>query len=118
MSSKKYVIDHIFESIDIIESQVSDVSQGDFNNNIMLQDCIMRRIQLIGEGVRKLTLDYPELREIEVIPWQDIIGMRNILVHNYLGIDLDMVWEVAHDDLKDLRDKINENLDIILGDIE
>jgi uncharacterized protein with HEPN domain len=68
----------------------------------MLQVWIIHHLQIIGEAVRGLSqefrLSHPN------IPWTDIVGMRNILVHHYFGIDKDAVWKVVEDDLVYMKD--------------
>ncbi len=72
-----------------------------FEHDELIQSWIVRHLQIIGEAVRALPTQfrqhYPE------IPWTDIIGMRNTLVHDYFGIDTDIVWSVVERDLPTLK---------------
>jgi uncharacterized protein with HEPN domain len=56
---------------------------------------------ILGEAVAALSDDFKE--EHSDIPWSKIVGMRNVLIHNYFGIDLDVVWSVVEDDLPELQ---------------
>jgi uncharacterized protein with HEPN domain len=72
-----------------------------FEADELIQVWVLYHLQVIGEAVRALSeefkADHPEL------PWSDIIGMRNIIVHVYFGIDTDLVWAVVQRDLLPLR---------------
>jgi uncharacterized protein with HEPN domain len=68
-----------------------------FENDEVLQDAIIRRIQVIGEAARKVS---PEFKEVHPeIPWSDIIGMRHRLVHDYFMIISEKVWETVVTDI-------------------
>jgi uncharacterized protein with HEPN domain len=74
----------------------------------LLQDGAIRQIEVIGEAVRHVSKDlrktYPE------IPWQDIAGMRDKLIHDYFGVDLEKVWLTTQEDLPPLKEKVLEIL--------
>ncbi len=75
----------------------------------MLQDGVIRQIEIIGEAVRHLS---PGLRERHSsIPWDDIAGMREQLIHGYFGVDLQTVWDTAKHDIPSFRAEITKILD-------
>ncbi len=84
---------HILDSIELIESYSKDLM-----NSVGLQDKIIRRIEIIGEALKNLPADlrkdHPE------VPWRDMAGMRDIAVHQYLGVDLEAVWQAATVDFR------------------
>jgi uncharacterized protein with HEPN domain len=80
----------------------------EFMRNELIQNWIVHHLQIIGEAVRSLPDSFREKHS--EIPWSKIIGMRNILTHQYFGIDVDVVWAVIENDLPDLKDKITRIL--------
>ncbi len=93
----------ILEAIERIE-KYSIQGREAFEHDELIQTWIVHHLQIIGEAVSALPENfrykYPD------IPWSKIIGMRNILVHNYFGIDVDVVWAVIMNELPDLKKKI------------
>ncbi|HKV10895.1 MAG TPA: DUF86 domain-containing protein [Thermoanaerobaculia bacterium] len=76
------------------------ISWEGFKEDILLQDAVMRNLQIVGEAARKVS---DESRAAHSgIPWAEIIGMRNRLVHEYFRIDVEKVWETARDDIPTL----------------
>lgn len=80
-----------------------------FEQDELIQNWIVHHLQILGEAAAKISDDfknnYPD------IPWFKIIGMRNILVHDYFGIDIDVVWAVVEKDLPELEQNIKSLLD-------
>lgn len=94
----------ILESIHQIESYLDGVKESDFYQNSEKQDAVLRRLEIIGEAVKNIS---PDIRDkYEDIPWRKIAGMRDIIIHEYFGITLSMIWVVAQRDLPDLKLKI------------
>ena len=76
------------------------LDRAQFETNQLMQDAVLRNIELIGEAATRIPedvkLDHPE------IPWREIIARRNQLIHAYLGVDLDVVWDVVQVELPQL----------------
>ena len=99
----------ILESIKQIEAYLKDVSEDQFYQNTEKQDAVMRRLEIIGEAVKHI----PEniRKNNQDVPWRKIAGMRDIIIHEYFGITLSMVWVVTQRDLPDLKSKIQQIAD-------
>lgn len=97
---------HILESIIWIEKDVKGLSKEEFLANVPIQDAVIRRIEIIGEAVRNIPADLR--KDYPVVPWQNISGMRDKLIHGYFGVDLELVWEVVKKDIPPLKKQIKE----------
>lgn len=95
-----------------IEEYTDNVTKEEFYNNTLIQDAVFRRLEIIGEAVKNIP---PEIKEINMeIPWKQIAGMRDILIHQYSGVKLERVWIVVKRDLPSLKNNIvnlKENID-------
>ena len=97
----------ILEAIERVEKYAAR-GKATFENDELVQVWILHHLQVIGEAARALK---PELKEnFPDIPWVDIIGMRNVLVHHYFEIDTEIVWTVVERDLPSLKTLIQELL--------
>lgn len=99
---------HILDSIEWIEKDTAGLSKEKFFENVPIQDAVIRRIEIIGEATRNLP-EETKLASPE-IPWQDIMDMRNNLIHGYFGVDLKLVWDVVQSDLPPFKKQIQEIL--------
>jgi uncharacterized protein with HEPN domain len=92
MKADRERVEHILEAIQKIE-KYSGRGFDAFRKEELIQNWIVRHLQIIGEASRKLSTD---LRvQHSAIPWKKIIGMRDILVQDYFDIDADIVWTVV-----------------------
>jgi uncharacterized protein with HEPN domain len=101
---------HILDAIARIESYVVDVDQARFETTPLIQDAVVRQVQIIGEATKRLSNDLRT--SSNAVPWRNIAGMRHKLVHDYMGVDLVAVWLTVREDLTPLRRSIEE----VLGD--
>jgi len=96
---------HIRDAIARIESYLQGVSEAEFLDTPMVQDAVMHQIQIIGEAASRVSAS--SKAQSNHIPWRDIIGMRSKLVHDYMGVDLEAVWETARKDIPVLKSALN-----------
>jgi uncharacterized protein with HEPN domain len=97
-------LEHILESIRLIEEYIKGKSKSDFLKSKQLQDSAIRRIEIIGEAIKNIPNDFKE--KYTQIPWREFTGMRDILIHQYFGIDLNLTWQVINRDLPRLKKQI------------
>ncbi|MFZ1976423.1 MAG: DUF86 domain-containing protein [Bacteroidota bacterium] len=99
---------HIRDAILKIEDYTKQISAASFHKNTLIQDGVIRQIEIIGEATKRLS---EQIRhEYRDISWDDIIGMRNKLIHDYFGIDIEKVWLTVQKDIPILKKEINRIL--------
>jgi len=96
---QSYLVD-IFESSKIILSYLDQKTIEDFLEDIQLQDSVIRRLEIIGEATARISIETQNL--YPTIPWREMKGMRNLLIHEYNEIDTEMVWKTAKEDISSL----------------
>ena len=108
MKDDRVYLVHIREAIEKIVSYSSSGREG-LLQNPMAQDAIVRNFEIIGEATKRLREETKNKRP--EIAWRDVAGFRDILIHDYMGVDLDEVWNIIECHLLDLRDAVAELLD-------
>ena len=109
MSEERLLQDYlndILESISDIREFVTGMTFDTFTNDRKTAKAVIRSLEVIGEAVNKIPQDirerYPETH------WQEMIGMRNRLIHEYFGVDLNIVWQTIEEDLKPLEANVRK----------
>ena len=100
----KIFIEHILECIGYIKEYTKEKKKEDFLESIWLQDAVIRRIEIIGDAIKNIPEEVK--KKYKDIPWKNIVGMRDILIHEYFGIDLDLTWRVVENDIPNLEKEI------------
>ncbi|GAI56485.1 unnamed protein product [marine sediment metagenome] len=95
-----YVQD-ILESIEAIEEYMQTLTEEEFYENRQVQDAVLRRFEIIGEAAKKMDEDFRG--KYADIPWKKIAGMRDVLIHEYFGVNLKRVWLIIKRDLPELE---------------
>ncbi len=112
----KVRLQHILDAIHEIEIYLAGVSYDQFLNNSEKRFATIKQIEIIGEACNALT---DELKLAHpLIPWRPIVGFRNISIHEYFGVNLQLVWEIAKNDLPDLKEKMQTILSQIVFSIQ
>ena len=95
---------HMLDAAEEAARFVAGASRSDLDTNRMLAFALVRAIEIVGEAAGKVSQEtriaYPDL------PWRDMLGMRNRIIHAYFDIDLDRVWDTVTEDLPPLADRL------------
>jgi uncharacterized protein with HEPN domain len=108
MKDDRLYLIHIRECIERMESYIRGKSKQDFIDSELLQDAIVRNLQVMAESTQRLSDKTKEERGID---WFKIAGFRNVLVHDYLGLDIERVWNILEKDLPSLKKAIGSMLE-------
>jgi len=97
-------VEDMLASIERIEQYTGGLDERSFLENTQAQDAVLRRLEVLGEAVKSIPESfrgqYPE------IPWRNIAGLREVLIHQYFGVNLRRAWLVVKEDLPVLKDKL------------
>ncbi len=100
----KVFLEHILDSIKAVEEYTKGIKKNEFYTDRKSIDAVVRNIEIIGEATNNLPKNFR--KNTPHIPWKDIVNMRNILIHEYFGVDKERVWEVVRKDLSKLKKEI------------
>jgi len=107
----KVRLQHIFDAILEIELYLIDTEFSDFLSNSMMRFASIKQMEIIGEASNHISNETKS--KFSEIEWSQIVGMRNVFVHEYFGVDSSLVWQIIKNDLPDLKEKVQEILNKI-----
>ncbi len=100
-------LQHMLQAIERIEGYIEDHSEIYFLNTPLLQDAVVRNIEILGEASNNLMKRFPEfITAHPEVPWEAIYYMRNRIIHGYVSIDYELVWIVITKDLPELQNQL------------
>ncbi len=99
----------IQEAIRRIGLYAQDTDYENFLEDIKTQDAVIRNLEIIGEAAKNISDDFKG--KYPRIPWKDLAGIRDKLVHHYFGVNLEVVWYIIQDDLPPLKEEIRRILE-------
>ena len=97
-----HMLDHAREAVSLIAGK----TRGDLGSERMLELSLTRLVEIIGEAAGRVSKQ--RQAQLQTIPWQEIMGMRNRLIHGYDSVDLDVLWDTVELDLPPLIDELQK----------
>ena len=95
------LVQDILQAVNRIDAYSAGLTFDQFLRDGRTQDAVVRNLEIIGEAAKKFSLEFHEANRS--VPWPEICGMRDRLIHDYFGIDWAIVWDVIKTDLPELR---------------
>ena len=99
-STSLYLAD-MLDAIDRVYEYTSKLKYSSFSENDMVVDAVLRNLEVLGEAARYVPQETRD--KYPGIPWTSLVGLRNIVIHHYHGVDLENIWQIARKDLPPLR---------------
>ena len=104
--SVKIFLEHILENINDVESFSRNVSKEELSNNKEKLNAIVRSVEIIGEAAKNIPSSFKS--EHKEVVWKEIVGARDVFIHHYFGIDLDILWNIIKKDIIVLKKQISD----------
>lgn len=101
MTDDTVYLQHMLDAITRIERYTDGMSESEFQNDDLVQDGVIRQIEILGEAAKQVSDD--TRTQYDEIPWTDIAGMRDRLIHGYFNVDLGLVWQTVQHDIPRLK---------------
>lgn len=101
-------LEHILECSSKIIMFIGDMSESDFVNDEKTQSAVIRELEVIGEASKRISENYKNKHS--EIPWKLMAGMRDVLIHDYEGVDVFTIWDTIQNDILVLIDKLQKNI--------
>ena len=102
---------HIMDAFVQIERYTDGVTHEEFLSNSLLQDGVIRQLEVMGEAARNLSEDLRN--EYPKIPWSQMISLRNRMIHAYFNVNLQIIWEIIQGDIPNLKQETKRVLEIL-----
>ncbi|MCK5283374.1 MAG: DUF86 domain-containing protein [Nanoarchaeota archaeon] len=109
MKDELVYLKHIMECIGRIESFMKGITKSKFLKDELIQSAVIRQIEVIGEAVKNLPLNFTS--KYTAVPWKEIAGTRDKMVHHYFGVDLEFIFDIVKKDIPKLKKQIREIMD-------
>ncbi|MDP2959544.1 MAG: DUF86 domain-containing protein [Longimicrobiales bacterium] len=109
----RILLGDILEAAELLERYTRDLTFEQFAEDTEKQDAVARRLEVIGEATKALPQDLRE--RYPAVPWREIAGARDVLIHEYFRIDLELAWQMVQEDVPDLAEQVRTILEDLKG---
>jgi len=108
-------IKDILDSISLIEDFIGNINFDEFTKDKKTSSAVIYQIEIIGEAAKQIPKD--KRTKYQAVPWQDMAGMRDKIIHFYFGVDHEIVWKVIKEDLPILKKEFVRILAELKGEV-
>jgi uncharacterized protein with HEPN domain len=105
----KIYLEDILEAISKVMSYTAGLGRQQFDGNSMMVDAVIRNLEIIGEAAKRVSLEIRERHPL--VEWKKISGLRDVLIHQYSGVDKDILWDIVANKLATLKTQIERALE-------
>ncbi len=105
MKDNKVYLVHILDCIERIKEYTAEGKEH-FKDSLKTQDAVIRNLEIIGEATKRISLEYRN--KYPYIPWRQMAALRDVLIHDYMGVDINIVWNVVEKDIPELEKLIRK----------
>jgi uncharacterized protein with HEPN domain len=105
----KLLLEDIRESIQKVDKYVAGLTLEQFKTNELVIDAVVRNLEIVGEASRMM----PEegKKKLSNLPWNNMVGLRNRIIHEYFGVDLNIIWYIVKNELPSVENQIDSELE-------
>lgn len=107
----KVFLSHILESIEEIQRNTKNLELEKFLKETTIQDAVIRRLAVIGEAAKNLPKSLKQ--QYSKIEWRKVAGLRDVIVHEYFGLSLKLIWKITQTDIPELRRDVKKILEVL-----
>jgi hypothetical protein len=100
------LIEDMLAAIRKIERYIEGMEQGQFRQDEKTVDAVARNLEILGEATRQIPEDF--MARFPDVPWRQMAGLRNRIVHDYFGLDLEIIWQIIRHNLPTLRAQLED----------